>query len=184
MYTNGPGGPPPDALPLTVGLNAAPGPSDEPDVVPVPPSGCGGCLQDNGTKMLTWKYVGEGHGNFQPRQSYDFVGQGRGSYDKEVVVTPGKWNMWKVLLCGSVPLVLLLIGLIAASMSGMHLPWGGMGAPARSSNEGLPKVSFNCQEGLNEWAAHWEQDKKECAVRTFGWPACRRWWAARRSATS
>lgn len=139
-------------------------PFGEPDTVPVPPAGCSGCLQDNGTKMLSWKYVGEGHGTFQPRQSYDYVGQGRGSYEKEVIVTPGRLNLLKVAMCFCVPLTLLLIGFALASMLGVSgsfpslpsLP--GIGP---LSNQRLASVSFNCNEGLDIWPSNWTTLKKE-----------------------
>lgn len=143
------------------------GPPDEPDMVPVPPAGCGGCLQDNGTKMLTWKYVGEGQGNFQPRQSYDYVGQGRGSYEKEVIVTPGRFNLCKVITCFCVTVTLLIIGIVAASMLGVSVPFGGMGVGAARSNEGLTPVNFNCQEGLDFWPSNWTTLKKEWCCANF-----------------
>jgi len=134
------------------------GPSDgEPDLVPVTPSGCGSCLQDNGTKMLTWKYVGEGQGQFQPKQTYEHVGQGRGSYEKEVVVMPGKWNMQKVVLCVSIPLALALLGGVIFLAMLRRTPQ----TPEVLRQRPIQVTQYNCDSGADTWAKDWSAKKKD-----------------------
>jgi hypothetical protein len=145
------------------------GPHDE--MVPVPPTGCVGCLQDSGTKLLTWKYVGEGQGTFQPVQSYNYVGQGRGSFAKEVVITPGRWDMKKVLMCVgvcSVILALSVLGFLAyLGMRAGSVP--GVRQPATAAGTGNGR-NFDCNNGLDNWVTAWEQPKKDwcCAHENKG----------------
>jgi len=118
------------------------------------PTGCGSCLQDDGTKTLTWKFVGHGQGTFEPVQSYNYVGQGRGSFEKEVIVTPGQWNMQKVVMCLSVPLGLLVLGLGFLLINLL-----------RASGPFWTNTSFDCNQGLDNWAASWDKSKKDYCCR-------------------
>jgi len=132
------------------------GPQDE--MVPIPPAGCGSCLQDSGTKILTWKHVGEGQGSFQLEQSYNFVGEGLGSFEKEVIVTPGQWNTCKVLLTAIGSCALL--GLVLCILLGLLLHGGG------SFGSG----SYDCSEDYERWASVWPAAKKDwcCANKNLG----------------
>jgi len=140
------------------------GPHDE--MVPVPPTGCVGCLQDSGTKLLTWKYVGEGQGTFQPVQSYNYVGQGRGSFAKEVVITPGKWDMKKVLMCAGVLSVILALSVLGfLAYLGMR---GGSVTGVRQSVAAAGTArKYDCGHGLDSEVIAWDQRKKEwCCAHT------------------
>merc|ERR1719464_1514404 len=71
---------------------------------------CGGaetaCCEAAGAVTGTsWQYVGSG-GSYSPSTSYNYVGEGAGSYDKEVVTTFYGWRFRK---CCLGLLVLLLI---------------------------------------------------------------------------
>mmetsp|Transcript_46021 Transcript_46021/g.103505 ORF Transcript_46021/g.103505 Transcript_46021/m.103505 type:complete len:257 (+) Transcript_46021:70-840(+) len=166
-----------------------PGAHDEAEMVPVPPSGCGSCLQDNGTKMLTWKYVGEGQGTFQPVQSYNYVGSGRGSYEKDIIVTPGKFNMQKVVLWLFMPLVLAILGLAFLMLqyaaqdaqgrdvdrpTGVRNTPGHIHAPHARKRPTRPAAaadpSYNCDDNIDNWAAGWSDAQKDwcCANRGKG----------------
>mmetsp|Transcript_71207 Transcript_71207/g.159376 ORF Transcript_71207/g.159376 Transcript_71207/m.159376 type:complete len:225 (-) Transcript_71207:96-770(-) len=109
---------------------------------PVRHAGCGACLRENGTKALVWKFVGEGQGSFSPLQSYEYVGQGRGTHEKNVVVTPGRINLYKVLICVAFPICVLLAA--AGIYWAVVLARDGDQSAARFAN-------FDCSTGMEQW---------------------------------
>lgn len=128
---------------------------DETEVIP--PTGCGSCLQESGSKSLVWKFVGEGQGTFAPVQNYEYVGSGRGTYEKEVVVTPGRWNMRKVLTllalpCGVALMVLLLIWSVTA---------------LRARHASRKTVTYSCDE-LGVLVNTWSATKREWCCANLG----------------
>mmetsp|Transcript_98035 Transcript_98035/g.227349 ORF Transcript_98035/g.227349 Transcript_98035/m.227349 type:complete len:235 (-) Transcript_98035:241-945(-) len=133
---------------------------------PMPPQGCGSCLQEDGTKSLVWKFVGEGRGSFNPLQSYEYVGHGRGTHEKEVVVTPGKFNMQKVCIVAIlVPLCLAILGLVIYSVLNAAR------AAADTGDEGVveePSVTtepVNCNDGLE---ASWSDAQRDFCCGNHG----------------
>jgi len=85
---------------------------------------CGGaekfCCEAEGKVMDTnWVFVGHGNGNFQSTPSYSFVGEGCGSYEKEVTTTYYGWKLRKCCL-GLLALLLVpaLIYLLMTASSG------------------------------------------------------------------
>jgi len=146
--------------PLPSGVGGTSTQVELPDAVP--PDGCTSCLQEDGSKSLVWKYVGQGQGTFKPVQSYEYVGQGKGSHDKEIVVTPGKFSFTKVCLCIGLsccfPLVALfvILGLRAALTNPMPNPGG----------QEVTVITYDCQAGRNNWAKGWTDAKKDwCCAR-------------------
>jgi len=137
--------------------------------IPVQPQGCGTCLQDKGTQSVNWAYVGEGKGTFQPVvQAYNYVGEGLGSYEREVVVTPSKWNPQRVYLCLCLTATLLVgIGLVIAIMASRKKP-----AVADQRPEQVVVVQYNCESDLDNWETQWSDAKKDwcCANRGQGCP--------------
>jgi len=139
------------------------GPYGEPELTPHPgPEGCGACLQDKGTQLVNWAYVGEGKGDFQPVvQAYNYVGNGLGSYEREVVVTPGTWNMRKVYICICLAMTLLCILGVCAALT--------VGKGSQTVVETpAPTISYDCESGVENWATEWNLDKRDWCCANLG----------------
>lgn len=116
---------------------------------------------------MNWAYVGHGNGTFQQVTSYSFVGQGRGSYEREEVVTPGRWNVLKVCMCLGCTLAVfvflaLLMHLTTALIRSGFLNFGN-GAGAQPDVQGMV---YDCDNGYDNWAAGWDDAKKRWCCKT------------------
>merc|ERR1719507_2810507 len=84
---------------------------------------CGGaetaCCEAAGAVTSTsWQYVGPG-GSYSPVTSYNYVGEGAGTYDREVVTT---FYGWKFRKCCLILVPLLLIPALIYLLTTMRSP--------------------------------------------------------------
>merc|ERR1719433_1889230 len=84
---------------------------------------CGGaetacCEAAGAVTSASWQYVGPG-GSYSPVTSYNYVGEGAGSYEKEVVTT---FYGWKFRKCCLILMPLLLIPALIYLLMNMNQP--------------------------------------------------------------
>mmetsp|Transcript_43627 Transcript_43627/g.124424 ORF Transcript_43627/g.124424 Transcript_43627/m.124424 type:complete len:253 (-) Transcript_43627:34-792(-) len=79
------------------------------------------CEAEGAMTNSNWVYVGEGRGAYATVQQYNFVGQGAGSFDQEVVTT---FYGWKLKRCCIAVLALLLLPALVYLLM-MLVPGGG-----------------------------------------------------------
>jgi len=126
---------------------------------------CGGmesacCEAEGAVQNTNWQYVGDGRGAYSTVPQYGFVGEGHGSFEREVVTTYYGWKLRKccigILVLALIPLVLYLMLLMANPatiypvFTGIDKYWKvGGGTPAPTPVPTFPKTSepYNCFQG-------------------------------------
>lgn len=125
-------------------------------------------LKDEGTKTVSWKFVGEGNGNFTPVQNYNYVGQGLGSFDKKVEPNPPPSNKQKIYMGLG---LLMLFFVVVALFSLPSLAKGVHDTRNDTRKEGpIAGVTapHNCEVGNLNWAEAWPDEKKAWCCSHYG----------------
>lgn len=114
-----------------------------------------------------WSYVGQKNGSYEPEMTYQWVGEGNGSFGKtdEVVPVSYKPKPW-CLGCMSV----LVIGLVSWSL--WHLGFlGNAIAGGSSSNSSKATTAgqepFDCSDAT-QWQVRWSKPQKEYCCKKYG----------------
>lgn len=100
-----------------------------------------------------WSFVGPGHGAFEPQLSYQYVGDGNGSFHKGDMATHTGWRLrpW----CRVILLLLVLAGIFLI----FWLLW-----PREEdlvSPTSAPSYSYDCEDGESDWRNGWSGPKKK-----------------------
>jgi len=111
-------------------------------------------LKDEGTKQVKWTYVGVGQGNFTPMMNYDYVGNGRGTVDKQQAVPANSPSCSKEKIYVVLGLLMFVLTVLAL----FSMP---------SITKGVQKViaaqeasrAYDCKAGPSNWADKWSDEK-------------------------
>lgn len=150
------------------------------------PCGTGTCCQaDRSAMQTTWSFVGEGRGAYQQVESFNYIGEGCGSFDKEVVTSHSTSMLRKccfgMLCCSALAMALasfayLTIKRETANAQSTDSSYqvvvrnpdlGQQEAAVASANK-----SYDCVAGYSNWHTGWSLDKKEwcCQHKSRGCP--------------
>merc|ERR1719367_1796044 len=118
------------------------------------------CSRSTGTagKEKLWSFVGPGHGAYEPQLSYEYVGDGKGSFHKTDLFLESSWRFRPC--CRSVCTALVFGGMLWI----FWLLWPreeDMIVPTSATTT----APFDCQEGERDWEQSWGALKKQwCCV--------------------
>eukprot|EP00438_Fugacium_kawagutii_P015518 Skav201959 [mRNA] locus=scaffold103:209139:211104:+ [translate_table: standard] len=124
----------------------------------------GVCFEEDGVRLGQWRYQGHGQGAYEKVEDLKFVGEGRGSWDREVL--PAGWRCrWTSLCLCFLLLTLAAIAVAYVMFSKFGSAVGAMDVP------GFSPVAFDCSLEVEHWETFWTDEKK--AWRKF--PVCHGW---------
>lgn len=117
-------------------------------------------------------FAGERAGNYEMVPSYNFVGQGQGSYMQETVTTYSGWRVAPqgLVACGVISVLLLAALLLLwwmISLKTMVQATETTTSSTTTSRSTAP-LHFDCDEGLLNWEIDWDATKQDWCCQTTG----------------
>ncbi|CAK9072662.1 unnamed protein product, partial [Durusdinium trenchii] len=142
--------------------------------------GCGGvgglCFESDGVRYGHWRHYGHGQGAYEKVEDLKYVGQGRGSWDREVLPTGWRCRFSSLACC--------FLVLVAAALA---VGYAISGRAFHSAVGNLAGLRFDCTAAIDSWETVWTDEKKAyccarvghgCAAQPYDCQAARGNWQA------